>query len=162
MNTLNIKKKDVIKLTEYFVLGGVELQIEVTPAPMDYQRNTIVKPYLNYPGSYVKALDFDGKKLKLTAVVDNDENLEIVRGFWKEKKPVPLVSLNGKAGYNILFIVDDFVQKDHDDYFKFEIGLLEYIEWKAETRDFVNWKVDNSKAKPKCVTYSDKFVAVKK
>jgi len=48
---------------------------------MDYQRNTIIKPYLGYPGSYVQTLDLDGKHMKFTAVVVNNENLETVRGF---------------------------------------------------------------------------------
>ena len=138
-------------MTEYFILGGVELQVEVTPATMDYQRNTIVKPFLNYPGSYIQALHPDGKKIKLTAIVVNNENLETVRGFWKRKDPLPLVSLNEEAGYNVLFVIDDFVQKDYDSgLFKFEISLIEYGEQVTETKDFVNWKVDTSKAKPKC------------
>lgn len=150
-------------MTEYFVLGGVELQAEVTPSKMDYQRNAIVKPYLNYPGSYVQALDGDGKKFKLTAVVTTKEKLKTVRAFWKEKKPLPLISLNKDAGYNVLFVITDFVQVDHDGgLFKFEIELHEHEEWKAETRDFVNWKVDTSKAKPKCDQFTGKFVAVKK
>jgi len=59
--------------------------------------------------------------------------------------------LNEEAGYNRLFVIDDFIQKDHDSgLFKFEISLIEYIEKVTETRDFVSWKVDTSKAKPKC------------
>ena len=136
---------------EYFMLGGVELRIENPTAVMKYHRNVIKKPYLSRPGSHVFALPGDGKELSFTAIVTNEEELIMVREFWKNLDPIPLISLNENAGYQVLFVIDDFVQKDHDhDFFEFQITLLEYTEWVVETKNFVNWKVSTPAAKPKC------------
>ena len=133
------------------MLGGVELQVEHPTAVMEYVRNVIKKPYLNKRGSHVVALPGDGKDLSFTAIVTTEEDLETVRAFWDNLDPIPLVCINEKAGYQVLFVIDKFVQKDHQSYFMFDIGLLEFSEWKVETKKFVNWKVSTKEtAKSKC------------
>ncbi|MDR0773814.1 MAG: peptidoglycan-binding protein [Rickettsia sp.] len=133
----------------YVHLNSVPLIVLTKGIKVDPQMNTSIDPYVGTWGSNTTALPKKGKHLSFK-VYANASNFEEVNSLRYETEPVPFVS-ESKAKLNSIYIIKKFAILEEDrDQFEIDIELHEHTRWVVESKNFKNWKVDKSKAKPEC------------
>ena len=139
-------------MASYITLAGIPLTVLTPSIVMDYQPTVAVKSFIGQKGSNTTSLGSDGKELKLTVIVRNQHDVDTIRKLSSNNNVIPMVS-KAKAGYNTLWRITSFVQKDKStlsmrNAFEYDITLHEHTKFRVTKKKITNWKVDPKKKDP--------------